>query len=128
MDKIILNNDIVAIIHRKNDWIDGLNFITSDSDFIQTGTWKYNTGKILSSHRHKFYSRVVLQTQETIIIMNGSLKIDFYNLQNEIFHQVILGKGDIGVILNVGHGYEILNDCTQVIEVKNGTFHFYRKR
>ena len=112
----------VAIIHKQEKWKEGLDFITPNETFIQAGTWFYNEGKSLRSHRHKLYERKVLQTQEVVVVMEGYMRINFYDDANDIFQKEIVSKGDFCVILDVGHGYEILSENTKIIEVKNGPF------
>jgi hypothetical protein len=122
MQEIVQQNKTVAIIHRSTDWHEGLDFLTSNETFIQAGTWWYPEGKVLKAHRHIENERTAERTQETVIVMSGSLRIDFYDEDNIVFHQEILKTGDLCVILTVGHGYQILQDNTKVIEVKNGPF------
>ena len=122
MKEIRYKDDTVAIIHCNSDWKEGLDFLTPDQTFIQVGTWWYQNGKSLKAHRHKINGRVTERTQESVIVINGSLRIDFYDDHNNIFQSEILKAGDIGIILTVGHGYQILEDNTKTIEVKNGPF------
>jgi hypothetical protein len=122
MKRIDYNNATVAIVHHLMDWKQGLDFLTSDNDFIQTGTWFYQEGMKLKAHRHITNTRKIDRTQETIIILSGSLMVDFYDDANTVFASEILASGDICVILNIGHGYQILENNTRVVEVKNGPF------
>lgn len=122
MKNIIYNNSIVGIIHRIEEWKDGLDFLTPNESFIQAGTWWYAAGKQLKAHRHIVNKRTVERTHETVIVLSGSMRIDFYDDANKIFHQEIVSAGDICVILTVGHGYEILENNTKIVEVKNGPF------
>lgn len=122
MKKIELDNRIVAIVHKRNEWKKGLDFLTPDSGFIQAGTWWYNKGKALKAHRHIENIREVTLTQESIVIMEGCISLILFDKNNEEFYRESLEKGDIAVILNVGHGYEIIKDDTKVIEIKNGPF------
>jgi hypothetical protein len=50
------------------------------------------------------------------------MRVDFYDEDNKIFLQEELATGDLGIILNIGHGYYILEDNTRVLEVKPGPF------
>ena len=117
-----MDGKIGAILHCKDDWNEGLDFLTSDDAFIQAGTWWYGEGKVLKAHRHIINERYVDITQETVVVMNGSMRIDFYNKENKVFQQEIVFTGDMCVILTVGHGYQILEENTKVIEIKNGPF------
>jgi cupin fold WbuC family metalloprotein len=122
MKQIIYNEKVVAIIHRSEDWKEGLDFLTPDETFIQAGTWWYQDGKVLKAHRHIVNERMAERTQETVIVMSGSMRIDFYDESNAVFQQEIVKTGDMCVILTIGHGYVILEDNTKIIEVKNGPF------
>ena len=115
-------NTLLAIIHRENDWVEGLNFCTPDELYVQAGTWNYNKGTKLAAHIHKEYKRVTNKTQEVTYIKEGSLKATIYDDKKNLVKEIILSKGDFAVFVNGGHGYEILEDNTKVLEVKNGPF------
>jgi len=36
--------------------------------------------------------------------------------------ELVIGTGDVAILLRGGHGYEILEDGTEVLEVKNGPY------
>jgi hypothetical protein len=122
MEKITHNGQIISIIYRDSDWVKGLNFITPDEHFVQVGSWWYDKGKKLDSHIHKEFDRNATRTQESIYVKQGSLKVLLYTEQEEFFQDYILRQGDLAVFGYGGHGYEILEDNTQVIESKNGPF------
>ena len=52
METIEKDGMCYAVIHRKEDWKEGLDFLTADEMFCQVGTWWYQKGKILNGHRH----------------------------------------------------------------------------
>jgi len=122
MEKITHNGQIISIIYRDSDWVKGLNFITPDEHFVQVGSWWYDQGKKLDSHIHKEFDRNATRTQESIYVKQGSLKVLLYTEKEEFFQDYILRQGDLAVFGYGGHGYEILEDNTQVIESKNGPF------
>jgi len=42
---------------------------------------------------------------------------------DEVFvEELTVKQGDTLILLNSGHGYEILEDGTQVLEIKNGPY------
>ena len=111
-----------AIIHRKNDWKEGLDFLTPDEMFCQVGTWWYQEGKILNSHRHICNERPNTLTQECVIVLAGSMRVDLYDGNNQLFHSEILKSGDMMIMVEGAHGYEILEADTRIVECKNGPF------
>ena len=122
MEKIENNGRLLAIIWRDSDWTPGLNFPTPDDLFIQAGGWQYPAGKSLAPHRHKKYSRDVQQTQESVYVKRGKMRVDLYDESNKLLRQFDLEQGDFAVLADCGHGYEILQDDTQILEIKNGPF------
>jgi len=121
-EKITDNSVILAIIMRSEDWEEGLNFISENQDFQQVGFWNYEKGKELLPHIHLPSKREVLKTQEVIFIKEGSLRADVFTEDGKLFKSAELKKGDTAVFLNGGHGYTILENNTQVLEIKNGPY------
>jgi len=122
MEAIKKDGVLYAIIHRDRDWKDGLDFLTPDEVFCQVGTWLYQKGKKLRAHCHIYNERPNTLTQECVTVMNGSMRVDFYDNENQVFYSETLHKGDLMIMLAGGHGYEILEDNTRIIECKNGPF------
>jgi hypothetical protein len=122
VEKILHNQDILALILRDSDWGEGLTFLSQDSDYLQVGTWGYNEGKKLNAHIHLTEHRTVLFTQEVLLIKKGSVRVYIYSRDEKLIHTTDLFEGDVIVLLRGGHGYEILQDGTKVLEVKNGPY------
>ena len=110
------------MFHKAQEWKPGLDFLTPNETYIQAGTWWYEKGKALKAHVHIANERIVPFTQEVIIIIHGKLRVDLFDADQRVFHQEVLQSGDIGILLEVGHGYETLDEDTKVLEVKNGPF------
>ena len=120
----IKDGDVVLARHATVDeWEKGgLNFYSEDNEFIQVGTWGYDSGKELLAHAHNNVERTVNITQETLYIRRGRIKVRIYNLKLELIAEWEAGEGDIMILMQGGHGYDILEDGTQVLEVKNGPY------
>ena len=103
-------------------WADGLGFYSQDEEFIQVGSWQYNEGKELLKHIHNPVERVVVRTQEVLYIKKGSIKAQIFSLDEVLVDELIVKEWDCLILLNSGHGYEILQDNTQVLEIKNGPY------
>jgi hypothetical protein len=120
----IIEGDIVLARHIPSEiaWKDGLNFYSNDDDFVQVGTWKYASGKKLLAHTHNECSRTVLWTQEVLYVRKGSLRAFIYNTKEELVSTILVAEGDLIILLRGGHGYDIVEDGTQVLEIKNGPY------
>jgi hypothetical protein len=122
METIEDNGCIVAIIYRDSDWVEGLNFITPGELNIQVSSWHYQEGKKLASHVHKDFERVVARTHEMTYVKRGSMKVLLYDEARRLLRELVLYAGDLAVYAYGGHGYEILEDNTQIVEAKTGPF------
>jgi hypothetical protein len=116
------DKEIIAIIYRDEDWQKGLNFITPDNLFIQVGSWWYDKGTNLDAHKHIKNKREAEITQEMVYVKDGSMRVDLYSDDKSFIKSFNLYKGDLSVLVSGGHGYEILENNTQIIESKNGPF------
>ena len=120
--KIEKEGILFAVYFRSGDWEEGLNFISEDNDSIQVGLWGYDSGRKLGPHRHVRNERKINITQEVIFVKRGKLRAFIYEDNHDLIKTVDLGPGDLMITLAGGHGYKILEDDTQVLEVKNGPF------
>lgn len=104
------------------NWKDGLSFFSQDDEYIQVGVWGYSAGKELKAHIHNEVTREVLWTQEVIFVRNGKIRANIYDTKENKVAELEVCAGDVIILLRGGHGYDILEDGTQVLEVKNGPY------
>lgn len=115
--------DILArFIPSEVAWREGLNFFSNDCEFQQVGTWGYSANKKLLAHAHNIVDRNVSLTQEVLYIKSGSIKAAIYDMNGTFVTDLVAESGDILILLAGGHGYEILEDGTKVLEIKNGPY------
>lgn len=100
----------------------GLMFLSQDSDYQQVGFWNYDSGVQLKAHVHNAVPRMVLFTQEVIFVLKGLLRARIYTENGSHVEDLTVRRGDILVLLSGGHGYDILEDNTEVLEIKNGPY------
>jgi len=112
----------LAIFVPSSAWKPGLNFLSEGSDFIQVGTWSYTQGTRLGPHIHNIAPREGLRTQEAVYVRQGRLRAYIFTEKGEPTDQITLEAGDLLIVLAGGHGYEVLEDGTVVLEVKNGPY------
>ena len=112
----------LAIYLPASSWAEGLNFLTNDGDFIQVGTWGYEKGVKPAPHIHNEVRREVTRTQELIFIRSGRVAAYIYDEAEKPVERLELEPGDVLILLRGGHGYEVLEDGTRVLEVKNGPY------
>jgi len=118
-ETIEYNGVVYAKIYKNSIWPDNLNFYTQDKDFVQVSTWNYDNGKHLKAHKHKVADRVSNRTQEVIFVKSGKMNASFYSEGNKLICNKIIEAGDFIIIFSGGHAYDILDDKTQIFEIKN---------
>ncbi len=122
MTTIEKNGVRLATLIRVADRAAGLSFFSEDGDFIQVGMWGYDSGKHLQAHIHNVVPRQIDRTQEVICVLAGRVRCTVFDEAEEHVDDVTLDAGDVMVMLRGGHSYDILEDGTQVLEVKNGPY------
>ena len=122
MKEISANGKLFARYVSGDSWAPNLSFFSADDDFVQVGTWVYEKGKQLAAHRHNVYPRTGERTQEVIFVRKGGLTARIYDEEGSLVETVSMRAGDLLILLAGGHGYEIDEDDTQVLEVKNGPY------
>jgi hypothetical protein len=100
----------------------GLSAYSEDSDFIQALHWRYDAGKRLPAHEHLTVPREATHTQEVIVVLQGRVRTTVYDAARNAVATVEIGPGEAMALLRHGHGYEILENDTRVLELKNGPY------
>ncbi len=112
----------LATLITKQDRRPGLSFFSEDADFIQVGMWGYDAGKHLQAHIHNVVPREIDRTQEVICVLQGRVQSTIFSESEQPLEKVVLETGDVLILLRGGHDYDILEDGTQVLEIKNGPY------
>ena len=81
--------DLLCIVYKDEDWVEGLNFITDNSLFIQVGSWWYQDWKNLAKHKHNIVPRQADITQEMVYVKSGSMLATIFD-QEMIFVEEII--------------------------------------
>ena len=98
--------------------------IVPSENFIQCSSLNMENGKTFKPHKHIFKQRMYEKqiTQESWIVIRGSVKCIFYDIDDTIIAEPILYAGDASFTLYGGHNYLILEDNTIVYEYKTGPY------
>lgn len=119
--EIIHNNQLLAIIISNKYSEPGIHFFTPDEFSQQLAFMKHPAGKVIQPHVHNPVQREVHYTKETLFIRKGKVRVDFYTEQQTYIESYILETGDVILLSEGGHGFEILEE-TEMIEVKQGPY------
>lgn len=126
MEKIyskIQPEKLLHIIFRSEQFKEGRQDIIDPENFIQCSALQLNKGKTFKPHKHNIRQREwQVIAQESWIVLSGSVRCIFYDLDDSILKTPILNAGDASFTLESGHNYEILEDNTRILEYKTGKY------
>ncbi|MFJ7921361.1 hypothetical protein ACIQ6U_16580 [Lysinibacillus fusiformis] len=112
---------LMAIIISSDYKKKGISFVTPNELSQQLAYMNHPVGKIIEPHVHNPVPREVIFTQEVLFIKKGKLRVDFYDDQQNYFESRILCEGDTILLIQGGHGFEVLEEI-EMIEVKQGPY------
>ncbi len=122
IEKIKHNKKLLAIIVRKEyRKKKGITFFTPNNLNLQCGYMKHNKNHIIKPHLHLKRLNKIFYTSETIILLKGRLRIDFYDNKKNYLVSRILYSSEIICLISGGHGFKTLSPC-EMIEVKQGPY------
>ena len=116
-DESLLLSLIVYSDFKKN----GIHFFTDNQLSQQLAYMNHPTGKVIQPHIHNPVPRKVLYTQEVLFIKKGKLKVNFYSDDKKLLESRILNKGDVILLIQGGHGFEVIEEV-EMFEVKQGPY------
>ena len=122
IEKIIHKNKLFALIVRgKYRKKRGINFFTSKNSIQQFGYMKHKKNYVIKPHKHNQRLTKILKTTEVILLLKGSLRVDFYNNKKKYLFSNIINEKDIIMLVHGGHGFKVLKNV-EMIEVKQGPY------
>lgn len=122
IDKIIYKKKLFALIvrgdYRKKK---GITFFSPNEATQQFGYMKHKKNYNIKPHRHQKRKIKILYTTEIILILKGSLRVDFYDHKEKYLFSKIIKRNDIIMLVHGGHGFKVIEDV-EMIEVKQGPY------
>lgn len=98
----------------------GCQFLNHADDVVQVGWMNHPKGYTIQPHTHgpRMSNR---PPKEVLIITEGSMLVKIYNSKEALIVEKVVTRGDIVVLVDGGHGFEMLTDC-QIVEVRDGPY------
>lgn len=110
------------IVYRLQDITEGRIDITDPKEYLQISAMNLNAGKTFRPHKHITQERNTTITQESWLVVAGSVKAILYDIDDTILEEAVLFAGDLSVTFIGGHNYLILEDQTKIYEYKTGPY------
>jgi len=115
---------LLHMVYRADEFTEKRTELVDADQFIQCSYLKMDEGQTFKPHKHIWKSPSVKRViaQESWVVIRGSVKVFFYDVDGELLETHILNAGDSSFTLEGGHTYEILEDDTLVYEYKTGPY------
>ena len=118
----ILDGKVILAIHIPAEYkAKGIEFFTPDHFSQQLAYMNRPKNYQIQPHVHNDIKREIFKTTEVLFIKSGIVKVDFYNKKKEYLESLIVKAGDILLLAEGGHGFQMLED-SEIIEVKQGPY------
>lgn len=113
---------VLLHVVNKSSEIDIRRDMCPPKQLLQMACFKLNSGKTFRSHKHIPKEVKHDITQESWIVVRGSVRAILYDLDDTILEEVNLMRGDCSITFRGGHNYLCLEDNTLVYEAKTGPY------
>ncbi|MEK6925724.1 MAG: hypothetical protein AABW50_00435 [Nanoarchaeota archaeon] len=113
---------LLHIINRKEEITSQRQDLSPENEYLQVACFSVDKGKKLRPHKHIEQVRKTDITQESWLIMNGSIKTTLHDINDEVIKEAILNKGDCLITFRGGHDYTVLEEGTIIYEHKTGPY------
>jgi mannose-6-phosphate isomerase-like protein (cupin superfamily) len=121
VESIWIGEKRCALVLRSAHSGDGIEFFTRDQDSLQLGYMRRERGYRIRPHVHQRAPRTIEYTNEVLIVRSGRVRVDFYDDSHGIARSLVLEPNDIILLMEAGHGFEMLEDA-EIVEVKQGPY------
>jgi hypothetical protein len=118
---ITYKDEFIALIISSQFHQPGINFFTPHDFSQQLAYISHPAGEAIQPHVHNVITREVKRTQEVLLIKKGKLRVDFYNNQQEYMESYVVESGDVVLLVDGGHGFEVIEDI-EMLEIKQGPY------
>lgn len=113
---------VIAIVFRDNLNVDGIKFFTDRNNPFQVGAHRRLRGTVIAPHLHVIEKPLAVDSiQEILFIKKGKIRLTLYTKDTRKIAQKILKTGDSVLLMDLGHGVELLED-SEIFEVKQGPY------
>ncbi len=113
---------LLHIVSRKEEINTSRTDISPEDEYLQLSSFILEKGKTFRPHKHIIFEKTTDIAQESWVVLDGSVRVIFYDLNDEIIAERDLNQGDVSLTFRGGHNYLILSDTATIYEFKTGPY------
>lgn len=125
MEKIYSKVEPGVLLHlynRKDDVHLVRQNLSPSEEYLQVACFTMPKGKTFKPHKHIKQIKTTDIAQESWIVVQGTVRVFYYDLDDSIIKEVDLEPGDCTITFRGGHNYLALEDDTIIYEHKTGPY------
>lgn len=124
MEKIYskIDNSLLHILNRKSNITNNRLDISPNEEYLQVSCFSLPENKTFRPHYHVPLERITSITQESWVVIQGKIKVFYYDIDQTLIGEYILEQGDCTITFKGGHNYLSLENDSLVYEYKTGPY------
>lgn len=122
-DSLDGSEGLLAVIVRAAFDRPGATFFSEASQPLQLAAMRHPAGTIVKPHKHILNPRHIEQTQEVIVVLDGSMELSLFTSAGKFVGKAVLETDDTVHLVSGGHSLEVLYRDARFIEVKVGPYY-----
>jgi hypothetical protein len=79
-----IEGNLLAIVIRSKDIVDGKNFITDNNNEFQLASFSLGENEVIEKHYHPQQERNIKNTSEVLVLLEGEMLIEIYESKLEL--------------------------------------------
>src|SRR3990167_434051 len=85
---------LLHVINKKEDIMEKRTDLSPEEEFLQVACFSLSKGKGVKAHKHLDCKKIVTQNQESWLVVEGSIKVALYDVDDKILKEDFLRQGD----------------------------------
>lgn len=123
MRSITYQGNVLAQVVSISECKETFHFLTQPEDALQIGLFRYDAGQLIQNHVHQLFPRTAEKTCEMLLVLQGRMRADIFTNEREPVGSMEVGANELILLLEGGHGFEVLEAGTVILEAKNGPYY-----
>ena len=96
--------------------------VSPDNESLQVALIALEKNQTFNPHYHTVHDRNMPKAQESWVVIRGSVKVIYYDVDQKIISEEKLSEGEASITYHGGHNYVALSENALVYEFKTGPY------
>ena len=115
------NNNLLAQVIKPFDGNSQKNFFTKHDLDFQAASFQLEKDEKIDRHIHNTQERIIQTTSEAIIVTEGLINVEIYDMELNFIQDVNINSGEVILLFAGGHSLTML-EISKFVEIKQGPY------